>query len=160
MVPWIKRIFTVPVVIGALAVFMLAAAVTLFFVLAAFPRAPLAPVRPQIVVTPPHTSTPRIPTPVPTVRPTDDLGVELPPGVLGVGAYVQIVGTGGTGLNIRADAALGDNVRFLAYDAEVFEVRDGPVPNDGFTWWYLVTPVDESRAGWAAADFLSVVDQP
>jgi len=27
-------------------------------------------------------------------------------------------------------------------------------------WWYLVAPYDETRVGWAAADFLSYVPEP
>jgi hypothetical protein len=48
----------------------------------------------------------------------------------------------------------------LGYDAEVFEVLDGPVEADGFVWWFVVTPVDEDRAGWAAASFLAIVANP
>jgi hypothetical protein len=70
---------------------------------------------------------------------------------------VQISGTDGSGLNIRDQAGLGGTVRFVALDGEVFEVRDGPVEADDFTWWYLVTPLDENRSGWAAANFLSLV---
>ena len=84
----------------------------------------------------------------------------LQPDEVGVGSYVQIVGTEGDGLNIRNSAGLSSDVQFLGYDAEVFEVRDGPLEEDGFVWWYLVTPVDEGRAGWAAASFLSVVANP
>ena len=79
---------------------------------------------------------------------------------MGVGSIVQIVGTDGFGLNIRAEAGLNGPVQFLGLDAEVFEIRDGPIESDGFTWWYLVTPVDENRTGWAAADFLSLVANP
>ena len=84
----------------------------------------------------------------------------LQPGEMGVGSYVQIVGTEGFGLNIRSNAGLDADVNFLGYDAEVFEVRDGPIEADGFVWWYLVTPVDEARTGWAAASFLSLVANP
>jgi hypothetical protein len=95
-------------------------------------------------------------TPVPTSTATPVF--EPPPsGELGVGSTVQIVGTEGSGLNIRSAPGLGTNIQFLAYDAEVFEVRDGPQVVDGITWWYLVTPVDAGRAGWAAADYLEVV---
>lgn len=86
--------------------------------------------------------------------------VPLQSGEMGIGSFVQITGTGGVGLNIRSGPGLSNDVQFLGYDAEVFEVRDGPVEADGLTWWYLVTPVDESRAGWAAADYLSVVANP
>jgi len=77
-----------------------------------------------------------------------------------MGSFVQIMGTEGVGLNIRSAPGLNSEVQFLGYDAEVFEVRDGPVEADGLTWWYLVTPVDASRAGWAAASYLSVVANP
>jgi hypothetical protein len=82
------------------------------------------------------------------------------PGMIGVGAYVQITGTEGSALNIRREPGLSSEVIFLAYDAEVFEVREGPMEVDGFTWWYLVTPVDEARSGWAAANYLTVVPNP
>lgn len=79
---------------------------------------------------------------------------------MGIGAYVQVIGTGGVGLNIRSAPGLVGNIEFLGYDAEVFEVRDGPQEADGLTWWYVVTPVDENRAGWAAAEYLEVVANP
>jgi hypothetical protein len=84
----------------------------------------------------------------------------LESGELGIGSFAQIVGTEGTGLNIRSAPGLSSDIQFLGFDAEVLEVRDGPVEQDGYTWWYVVTPVDESRAGWAAAPFLSVVANP
>jgi hypothetical protein len=80
--------------------------------------------------------------------------------MIGVGSYVQITGTSGTGLNIRENPSLSADVRFLGYDAEAFEVRDGPYQADGFIWWYLVTPVDETRSGWAVDDYLSLVYNP
>lgn len=104
------------------------------------------------------TNTPRPPTS--TLLPTSTATAEfVPPATneIGIGSYVQIVGTEGTGLNIRNAPGLNSNIQFLGYDAEVFEVRDGPQEVDGFTWWYLVTPVDESRAGWAVVDYLALV---
>ncbi|MDA1329704.1 MAG: hypothetical protein DWG76_00980 [Chloroflexi bacterium] len=95
--------------------------------------------------------------PTSTVTPTF---APLAPGEFGLGSYVQITGTQGDGLNIRTQPGLSTGVNFLGYDAEVFEVRDGPMEADGFTWWYLVTPVDEARNGWAASAYLSVVANP
>lgn len=108
---------------------------------------------------PTSTAQPPSPVPAPTSTVTPTL-IPLQPNEMGVGSYVQIVGTEGTGLNIRDNPGLTTNIEFLGYDSEVFIVRDGPMEADGFTWWYLVTPVDESRAGWAAADYLSVVANP
>ena len=107
------------------------------------------------------TNTPQPPTS--TALPTSTITPEFTPlasGELGVGSYVQIFGTGGVGLNIRNAPGLSGDIQFLAYDAEVFVVQDGPRDADGKTWWYLVTPVDQSRAGWAAADYLEVVANP
>jgi hypothetical protein len=63
-------------------------------------------------------------------------------------------------LNIRGEPGLGAEIKFVALDSEVFEVRDGPIEADGFTWWFLVTPFDESRSGWAASNYLSIVPEP
>ncbi len=114
-----------------------------------------------LILIPGPSSTPPDPTASPVPSPTATATfTPLLPGELGVGSYVQIVGTEGLGLNIRSIAGLNGQVNFLGFDAEVFEVREGPVESDGFTWWYLVTPVDENRAGWAAATFLSFVANP
>jgi hypothetical protein len=82
-----------------------------------------------------------------------------PPGVIAVGAYVQIVGTGGDGLRLRDQAGLSAQVLMLGSEAEVFRVQEGPKEADGYTWWYLVGPFDSSRRGWAAVNFLQVVQQ-
>ena len=89
---------------------------------------------------------PFAPTPAPT-------GIAL-------GNYVQISGTEGEGLRIRSEPGLNGEFEFLGYDSEVFIIKDGPRQADGFTWWYLVAPYDETRNGWAASDFLSYVPAP
>jgi hypothetical protein len=84
-----------------------------------------------------------------------------PPGEMGVGAYVQISGTGGDGLRLRADAGTSNAPLFLGSESEVFLVKDGPKTADGFTWWFLVAPYDANRKGWAVQNYLSVVtDKP
>jgi hypothetical protein len=95
---------------------------------------------------PTATIDPFAPTPVPTG--------------IAIGNYVQIAGTDGEGLRIRSEPGLNGNPDFLGFDSEVFVVRDGPVALDGYVWWYLVAPYDETRAGWAAADFLSYIPSP
>jgi hypothetical protein len=84
----------------------------------------------------------------------------LPPDTIGIGVYVQISGTEGEGLNIRSTAGINADSLFLGYDEEVFLVKDGPKEADGYTWWYLVAPYDDTRAGWAASNFLTVVPNP
>ncbi|MGH2581952.1 MAG: SH3 domain-containing protein [Anaerolineales bacterium] len=108
---------------------------------------------------PTNTPVPATPTLIPTSTATATFE-PLASGEMGIGSYVQIVGTEGTGLNIRSGPGLSSTIQFLGYDSEVFEIRDGPREVDGFSWWYLVTPVDENRAGWAAANYLAVVANP
>ena len=79
---------------------------------------------------------------------------------ISVGTYVQIVNTEGAGLRLRSGPGTDSPPRFLGRESEVFEVRDGPRDANGYTWWYLVTPMDETRSGWAASEWLGVVSQP
>jgi hypothetical protein len=82
------------------------------------------------------------------------------PGQISVSAYVQISGTEGAGLRIRSAPGLTSDTVFRGEEAETFQVKDGPKQADGYTWWYVVAPYDSTRAGWAAADFLTVVPSP
>ena len=79
---------------------------------------------------------------------------------LALGSYAQITGTEGQGLRIRSKPGLEGEFVFLGYDAEVFLVQDGPQTVDGYVWWYLVAPYDNTRAGWAASDFLTYIPAP
>jgi hypothetical protein len=83
-----------------------------------------------------------------------------PAGEISIGAYVQILDTGGAGLRLRSEPSLNGQVLLLGSEAEVFEVKDGPVEMDGYTWWYLVGPFDETRRGWAVANYLNLVQNP
>jgi len=113
-----------------------------------------------ITVIPAPSSTPSLPVGLfatPTSMPSDVVLI----GGIGKGLYVQISGTGGDGLRLREEASTSAKVKFLGYESEVFLVTDGPKNSDGYIWWYLTAPYDESRSGWAAADFLqAIVEQP
>ncbi len=112
----------------------------------------------DLTMIPAPTNTPNV-TAVPTFDP--NLVTPTPAAnTLGINAYVQITGTEGEGLRIRSAAGLNGETVFRGEEAEVFLVKDGPQTIDGYTWWYLVAPYDETRAGWAAADFLAVVPAP
>lgn len=105
------------------------------------------------------------PTQTATLAPTASLSpgqasTSQPVGGISVGMFVQISGTGGDGLRLRAGPGKTNSPRFLGYEAEVFRVKDGPKFADDLTWWYLEAPYDPGRAGWAAADFLKVVAPP
>lgn len=104
-------------------------------------------------------------TPLPPATPTIDFNAPtatstLAPGQIGVGSYVQIKGTDGLGLRIRSAPGLDGNPLFIAFDAEVFVVKDGPRKSDGYTWYSLVAPYDESRTGWAASEFFTIIPPP
>lgn len=154
-----KALASTPVLISAAGMACLFLA-GIFIALGLLSPADAAPTAaPALTVIPAPTATVYEPTPLPTRLPTatSDLPPAPLPGIIGIGSSVQISGTDGSGLNIRDQAGLGGKVRFVALDGEVFEIRDGPEEVDGFTWWYLVTPHDEDRTGWAAANFLSLV---
>ncbi len=110
----------------------------------------------DLTVIPAPTGTSGAP-PTPTI---DPFATATSPAGVAIGNYVQITGTEGQGLRIRAEPGLGGEFQFLAYDSEVFVVQDGPREVDGYVWWYLSAPYDETRVGWAAADFLSYVPEP
>jgi hypothetical protein len=110
----------------------------------------------DVTVIPAPTGTSGAP-PTPTI---DPFATPTSPAGIAIGNYVQINGTEGQGLRIRAEPGLGGAFQFLAYDSEVFVVQDGPREVDGYVWWYLVAPYDETRVGWAAADFLTYIPEP
>lgn len=112
----------------------------------------------DLTMIPAPTHTPLV-SPVPTTDPSLATAT-LAANTIGIGGYVQISGTEGEGLRIRSAAGLNSNTVFRGEEAEVFTVRDGPQEVDGHVWWYLVAPYDDTRAGWAAADFLAVVPSP
>ncbi|MEZ0396711.1 MAG: SH3 domain-containing protein [Anaerolineales bacterium] len=82
------------------------------------------------------------------------------PGQISLGGYVQITGTGGDGLRLRAAPGLDAPLLFLGYDTEIFQITDGPVERDGRIWWALVSPYDSTRAGWAVQDYLTPFEAP
>ncbi len=109
----------------------------------------------DVTIIAPPTSTPTL---VPTALPA---GTAAPAASqIAVGAYVQITGTEGAGLRIRSAPGLASETVFRGEESETFQVKDGPKQADGYTWWYIVAPYDQTRAGWAAADYLAVVPAP
>lgn len=110
----------------------------------------------------PPTNMPEVntPSPIMTSTPTTPIPPSPPPGVIAVGAFVQIAGTGGDGLRLRSAPSLDGEIQSLGYEAEVFQVQDGPRSSDGYTWWFLVAPYDQALSGWGVANFLAVVQNP
>lgn len=153
-----RQLFNKWVILGALA---LAAVLTLITAIAIgwtatrpTPEVGFAPADLTVIPAPTSTSS------APATATVDPFAPTATPTGIAVGSYVQISGTEGQGLRIRSDPSLSGNPEFLGYDSEVFIVQDGPREADGFVWWYLVAPYDETRVGWAAADFLTYIPAP
>ena len=158
-----RAFLSMPVVLGAvgfsvLVLVLLSAAV---FVLTTVPSRGALPTA-ALTIIPGPTSTSYVTTPtltrVPTI--TSNLPPSPMPGMIGIGSSVQIFGTEGSGLNIRATPGVSSTVLFVALESDVFEIIDGPVVVDNITWWQLVTPLDSARIGWAASNYLSLVGNP
>jgi len=96
------------------------------------------------------------PSPMPTETPPPAAPDGGGGGPIGVGSIVAVYGTEGDGLRLRAAPSTTGTIQILAGESEVFTVQDGPLDADGRTWFYLVSPSDAARAGWAVADFLRV----
>lgn len=113
-----------------------------------------------VTVIPAPTSTPRIdltivPTPTPEITERVFTSHKFQ-----IGDFTQITGTSGEGLRLRSGPSIADSVNFIGLDSEVFEVIDGPIEADGFTWWYLEAPYDKTRNGWSVDEYLQLVSVP
>ncbi len=75
-----------------------------------------------------------------------------------VGKYIQISGTGGSGVNVRLTPNLNGEASFVAQESEVFLIIGGPTSQDGYTWWQISTPYDQSRQGWAVDQYMHIID--
>lgn len=159
----IKKIFNFKVILASLllAGFLLFATFIIFWFSSAPNNDPSGAPVSVFTMIPASTSTPRFitpsslpvsPTPPPTSSPL--------PGTIALNTYVQITGTDGDGLRLRVSPALSSDPLFLGFDSEVFLVTDGPIQADGYTWWYLTAPYDQTRSGWAVVNYLSYVPSP
>lgn len=113
-----------------------------------------------ITVIPAPTSTPNIGL---TIVPTPTIEITITPTnnyKFLIGDYVQISGTSGDGLRLRSNPGINTSVNFIGMDSEVFEIKDGPINQDGYTWWHLQAPYDKNRNGWAVDEFLQLVTVP
>lgn len=76
-----------------------------------------------------------------------------------VGAVVQIFNTEGAGLRLRSNPGTSSSVQFIGEELEPFTVVNGPTDQDGYVWWYLESPYDVNRSGWAAAEYLQMIKE-
>jgi hypothetical protein len=158
-----KAFLSLPVVLGAAGFAMLLLGLTAAVIIA-FTTLPPSTGMPtaELAIIPGPTSTIYVPTPTLTRVPTftSNIPPSPMPGMIGVGSSVQIYGTEGSGLNIRGEPGVSTDILFVALESEVFEIHDGPVVVDEITWWFLVTPLDSARNGWAASNYLTLVANP
>ena len=77
---------------------------------------------------------------------------------IGFGMQVEIFDTGGSGLRFRAAPGIDADIEFIAVDGELFQVEGGPVEEDGFLWWFLVSTEISSRRGWAVSPYLRAAE--
>lgn len=108
-----------------------------------------------LTIIPNPTSTATIIPTLPAATPTVEANQ-----IIQVGSYVKISGTGGSGLRLREEPSLNGEVVFLGLEDEIFLVKDGPEDRDGYLWWYLEAPANDTRSGWAAANFLQLDQSP
>lgn len=106
----------------------------------------------------PAVSVPTANTSLLIITPTDTVPPQPEYEGVGVQKFVKIEGTDGVGLRIRREPGTSADVVFLANESEVFIVIGGPVEKDGILWWQLSTPYDETRSGWASADYLTMIE--
>jgi hypothetical protein len=159
--PWLQPFLNWKVLLGAVAVaasLLLCSALVLMIGRAAAPNQAPATAVLQIIAAPTATAT--LAGGEPAAGATGTVIPTPPPGVLAMGAYVQVVGTGGSGLRMREEPSLNGKVLTLGGESEVFRIEDGPKEQDGYTWWYLVGPFDANRKGWAVVNYLQVVQNP
>jgi hypothetical protein len=161
MLDTIRKYFNIKIILSAVLLALVAFAIFIALMIGSKPKQRI-PVNVTAIVNvvPAPTWTQAFPTPTQALTATGAPGDSQTPGVIAVGAFVEVIGTGGSGLRLRVEPDLEAEVRLLGGENEIFEVKDGPREAGGYIWWYLVGPYDESRRGWAVADFLSVTQNP
>ena len=159
----IKQILNGKVLLAGLVIGLVLVAASVTYSLlsgSAAPGSSSGTVSTGLTIIPAPTGTPRsLPATLTPMPPTPTLPPTPAPGEFTVGVYVQVT-IGEEALNIRSSPGLGAEALFLAFDAEVFLIEDGPRKADGYTWWYLTASYDTARAGWAVQDFLTVIPSP
>lgn len=103
---------------------------------------------------------PEITTPNPEfsmdIYPTQDSSSEKQNDIA-IGKYVEVSGTGSSGLRVRSGDGINHFVQFIAFDNELYEVQAGPQEADGYIWWFIVSAYDQKRSGWVVENYIKVV---
>lgn len=105
------------------------------------------------------TATPTpLPTPTSIPTPTPPPSTPLPATDIGIGSVVQVTGTSDLGLSLRAAPGTAAERLDIATEGERFLVIAGPEEADGLIWWRLRDEANPQREGWAAANYLALVE--
>jgi hypothetical protein len=147
-------------VVGAVVLACLLAAIMMAFMLLRKAHGPTVPSTAilKIIAAATLSATPELSAQTPE-NPSEPVPT-LASGNIDLNSLVQVTGTGGDGLRLRDHPGINSTIRIVASEAEVFKVDDGPISADGYTWWHLVGPYDETRQGWAVANYLGVLQSP
>lgn len=82
----------------------------------------------------------------------------VPHGVLAdtilVGSQVQVIGTSGDGLNVRASATTTASIVCVEKDGARGVVSAGPVSAGGFVWWRVQW--NDGKSGWSVGSYLKL----
>lgn len=81
-----------------------------------------------------------------------------PSDTIPLGSTVMVTGTEGAGLALRQGPGVSYSWMAIGNEGELFLVQDGPRENDGYVWWFIADPQNPDRVGWAAGDFLVMVE--
>ncbi len=77
------------------------------------------------------------------------------PQLITIGSRVVVLDVAPDQLNVRDNPGVtGTSIIFQAEELSEFVVVDGPRQADGLTWWRVEDPLNTSRAGWAASNYL------
>lgn len=94
----------------------------------------------------------------PIIDPTAAQSVITPPPDfynVAVGKEVEVFDTEAVGLNVRGGPGTGFDILFIADDAALLLVTEGPVPAGEYTWWKVLDEAS-GQEGWAVEDFIRV----
>ncbi|MCS7177677.1 MAG: SH3 domain-containing protein [Anaerolineae bacterium] len=120
------------------------------------PGPPGGPYPTPIIWTATPTATfPPSPTPTETPVPTPTPSAEI-----AIGRYVRVSGTAGAGVNLRLEPDVNSPRLDIGQEGEIFIVVNGPRTAGGYTWWQVRDPTNETRQGWAVANYLLPVERP
>ncbi len=116
----------------------------------------------KVIAAPTQTPPMPVSSATPTQTPSTSEAAPTPSGDINiaVGKYVQVSGTEGEGLRLHNNANVTSKVNYVAIDAELFLVKEGPVEADGYTWWMLEDPYNNNAVGWGVSNYLIVVQNP